>query len=38
MTFEQLILILMPVGGLSLIAALVWWQNERDLRPNKNKK
>ncbi len=33
MTLEQAILILMPVGGLGVIAALVWWQNERDLAP-----
>lgn len=33
MTLEQAILILMPVGGLAVIAAVVWWQNERALAP-----
>jgi hypothetical protein len=33
MTFEQAVLILMPFAGLAVVAALVWWQNERDLAP-----
>lgn len=31
--FEQAVLILMPFAGLTVVAALVWWQNERDLAP-----
>jgi hypothetical protein len=27
---EKIILLLIPVIGLSVIAAVVWWQNERD--------
>ncbi len=33
MTLEQAILILMPFVGLAVVAAAVWWQNERDLAP-----
>ncbi len=33
MTFEQLILILMPFAGLSVVVALVFWQNHRDFAP-----
>ncbi|OAE23501.1 hypothetical protein AXG93_2080s1000 [Marchantia polymorpha subsp. ruderalis] len=33
MTLEQAILILMPFVGLAVVAAVIWWQNERDLAP-----
>lgn len=30
---EKIILLLTPVIGVSIIAAVVWWQNERALAP-----
>lgn len=30
MTLEQLILILMPFAGLSLVVAFIFWQNHRE--------
>jgi hypothetical protein len=30
MTLEQLILILMPFAGLSIVVAFIFWQNRRE--------
>jgi hypothetical protein len=33
MSYEQILLLLSVGLGLTLVAAFIWWQNERDLAP-----
>lgn len=35
---QELILFLTPIVGVSLVVAIVWWQNERDYAARNGKK